>query len=541
MGQAVIRPKPVVLAVIDGWGVAVPWGGNASSLAKTPFFNLAKQRYPYTTLLASGAAVGLPPNERGNSEVGHLNIGSGQIAHEALPAITEAINDGSFFTNPVLVKAFEQANSSGRAVHIMGLTSNGGIHSHIDHLFALLDMAEKLGTKEICIHVITDGRDTPPFVAQEFCAKVNERLRQLGRGRICTVMGRYFAMDRDHRWDRIQKAYRAITEGVGPTARTAEAAVAAAYRDGFSDEFIPPTVIQGENNSFRPLQDGDSLIFYNFRGDRAREITQALVQPYIDDFPRIKRINNLYFVGFTYYKEGLPIEVAFRPKNVEFPLARVISEANLKQLHVAESEKYAHVTYFFNAGHEDPYPSEDRVVVPSPKVSSYDQTPQMATKEVTAEVLKGIDKYDFIILNYAAPDMVGHTGNLRSAIAACEAVDQSLAEIGQEVERRGGVFIVTADHGNVELMVNVKTGEPDTEHSANPVPFLLVSPHFLNRQLRNDGKLSDIAPTLIEIMSLSKPQEMTGQSLLMSTTPASSAATGVDASTQATETAPATR
>lgn len=506
--------KTVVLAVIDGWGVAPNWGGNAVSLAKTPFFNMATKSYPHTILQASGEAVGLPANERGNSEVGHLNIGSGQIVLESLPVITSAIKDGSFLKSETLNAAFNNAKTNGKNVHIIGLVSDGGIHSHVDHLYALLDMAKALQMPNVCIHAITDGRDTPPFDAESHLSRVNEYLGKLGFGAICTVSGRYYAMDRDHRWERIEKTYRAMTEGVGPVAPSAEAAVAAAYRDGYSDEFIPPTVIQGANNSYRPIQDGDSIIFFNFRGDRARELTQTFVKPDFDGFTRKVVCNNLYFVGFTYYQEGLPMEVAFKPRNVSKPLSHILSTANLRQLHVAESEKYAHVTYFFNGGHEEAYKNEDRIVVPSPKVPSYDQIPQMSSVEVTDTVLKNLNNYDFIILNYACPDMVGHTGNLRAAIKACEAVDAGLARIYEEIRKTNGLLIVTADHGNAEQMVNPKTGEPDTEHSNNPVPFLITGHAALGLQLRDGGTLADVSPTILQILGLPPSDEMTGKTLL---------------------------
>ena len=509
-----MRPKPIVLAVIDGWGVAPPWGGNAISLAKIPFLNSVKQIFPYSTLEASGEAVGLPKGERGNSEVGHLTIGSGQVANESLPVINASITDRTFFTNPALVEAFDRATKTGASVHILGLVSDGGIHSHIDHLYALLDMAAERHCNNICIHAFTDGRDTAPFVSQEHLSRLNEKLRQIGFGRICTVSGRYYAMDRDHRWDRVEKTYRAMTEGVGPTARTAEAAVATSYRDGFSDEFIIPTVIQGDNNSFQPIQDGDSVIFFNFRGDRAREITQALVKKDFTDFSRPKVLQNLYFIGFTYYQEGLPIVVAFRPRNLTQPLSAVISAAHLKQLHVAESEKYAHVTYFFNAGSENAFPGEDRVVVPSPTAPSYDQVPQMATSEVAQAVIKGLNQFDFIILNFAAPDMVGHTGNLRAAIESCEAVDEALKTIFEAMDKENSLLIITADHGNVEQMVNPKTGEPDTEHTNNPVPLYFVGELAKGWNIRA-GSLSDLAPTILGLMGLSPSSEMTGKNLIV--------------------------
>ncbi len=509
-------PKPVVLAVIDGWGVAPHWGGNAVSLAKTPFMNMAMKSYPHSILEASGKAVGLPDKERGNSEVGHLNIGAGQIVHESLPAITAAIEDGSFAKSPPLVEAFSRAKKTGNAVHIIGLCSNGGIHSHIDHLYALLKMAKELQSTKVYIHCITDGRDTPPFDAQTHLSHLNKQLQAFGFGVVATVSGRYFAMDRDHRWERIEKTYRAMTEGVGQVAHSAEGAVAAAYRDGFSDEYINPTVIQGEGNSYQPIKSGDSVIFFNFRGDRARELTQAIVKPDFDGFARKVVLENIYFVGFTFYQEGLPIEVAFKPRDVTEPLAKILSNAGLKQLHVAESEKYAHVTYFFNGGSEETVPGEDRVVLPSPKASSYDQVPAMASAAVTETVIQNFDKYDFIILNYAPPDMVGHTGNLRAAIKACEAVDQGLAAIYGAIQQHGGVLMVTADHGNAEQMVNPKTGEPDTEHTNSPVPFAIVADQLGSMMLRATGKLSDIAPTILQLFGLPKSAEMTGESLIVS-------------------------
>jgi 2,3-bisphosphoglycerate-independent phosphoglycerate mutase len=514
MAAAPKRPRPVVLAVIDGWGIAPHWGGNAVTLARVPFMNKARQESPHTTLQASGEGVGLPPNERGNSEVGHLNIGAGQVVLQYFPSITKAIQDKTFFSNEVLLEAFTRAKKNGKRVHIIGLTSPGGIHSHIDHLYAILEVAKQQQVTEVCIHAITDGRDTPPFVAQEFLSNINTKLHELGFGAICTVAGRYYTMDRDHRWERVEKSYRAMVEGVGPTAISAEAAVAAAYRDGYSDEFIPPTIVQGKANSFKPIMDGDSIIFFNFRGDRAREITQALMKPNFDGFDRKKTLQDLYFVGFTYYEEGLPIHVAFKPHNVDQSLAGVIAQAGLRQLHVAESEKYAHVTYFFNGGSEHPVKGEDRIVIPSPHVPSFDQVPEMSTSQIADTVINNLSRYDFVVLNFACPDMVGHTGNLRAAIKACEAVDAALSRIYVEVAKRGGILVITADHGNVEQMVNPKTGEPDTEHSSNPVPFIVMGSAVDSFQLKEGGTLSDVAPTILHIMSLVKPAVMTGNSLL---------------------------
>lgn len=509
------RPKPIVLAVLDGWGIAPNWGGNAVTLARTPFINMAEKNYPFTPLQASGEWVGLPHAERGNSEVGHLNIGSGQIVQESFPAITSSIADGTFFKNPVLIKAFQRAKQNNKAVHIMGLVSDGGIHSHINHLYALLDMAKQQSVTNVFIHAFTDGRDTPPFNAQEYLAHLNTKLQELGFGAVVTVEGRYYAMDRDHRWDRVEKVYRAITEGVGQTIGTAEGAVALAYRDGYSDEFIPPTVVEQPGRAFPTLQDGDSFIFFNFRGDRAREITQSLVVQNFDGFNRRRVIKDLFFVGFTYYQEGLPIEVAFKPRDVKEPLSYVLSKNNIKQLHVAETEKYAHVTYFFNGGQETEFPNEQRILIPSPKVGSYDQVPEMSTAGITQAVIDNINNYDFIILNYACPDMVGHTGNLRATIQACEAVDKGMQRIYEVISKINGLLIVTADHGNAEQMVNPRTGEPDTEHSNNPVPFVITGAEALTMKLRDGGALSDVAPTILDIMGLQPSSEMTGKTLII--------------------------
>ncbi len=510
------RPHPVVLTVIDGWGIAPPWGGNATTLAKVPFMNKAMKDFPHTQLQASGEGVGLPHSERGNSEVGHLNIGAGQVVLQYFPAITKSIADKSFYTNPTIVEAFTRAKESKKKVHILGLASPGGIHSHIDHLYALLEVAKQQDFKDVVIHAITDGRDTPPFISQEHLAHLNDKLKELGFGTIGTVAGRYYTMDRDHRWERIEKSYRAMVEGVGATAPTAEAAVAAAYRDGYSDEFIPPTIIQGEKNSFSPIMDGDSIIFFNFRGDRAREISQALMKPNFDSFNRKKALADIFFVGFTFYEENLPVHVAFKPHNVAKSLAEVISEAGLSQLHVAESEKYAHVTYFFNGGNEEPIKGEERIVVPSPHVPSYDQVPEMSTAQIASTVISHIKQYDFIVLNFACPDMVGHTGNLRAAISACEAVDKALSELDAAIRKEGGVLLITADHGNVEQMVNPKTGEPDTEHTNNPVPFILSGSGLDVIKLKAQGTLSDVAPTVINLMGLTKPESMTGSTLIES-------------------------
>lgn len=508
------RPKPVILVIADGWGVGPIWGGNAMSLANLPFFRKACQIYPNTVIQAAGEAVGLPAGERGNSEVGHLTMGSGHVALESYPSISKAITEGTFFSNPALARAFDLAKANNKAVHLMGLVSPGGIHSHLTHLYALLDMAKQRGVSQVYIHAFTDGRDAPPFSSQSFLSQVDTKCREIGLGQIVTISGRYYAMDRDMHWERIEKVYKAMTECVGRVAHSPAAAVAAAYRDGFSDEFIPPTVVQGEGYQPKPLQDGDSVIFFNFRGDRAREITRAIVEPNFDGFARKITLKNLYFAGFTFYQEGLPIQCAFRPGNIFKPLAFVLAQNNLKQLHLAESEKYAHVTYFFNGGIEKPFPGEERIIIPSPRVPSYDQMPAMSSVQVGDTVLKNFGSFDFIVVNFANPDMVGHSGNLKATIQACEAVDIQIKRIADEVTIKGGVMFFTGDHGNAEQKVNPMTGEPDTEHTANPVPLLLVSENPALYKLRPGGGLSDVAPTILDIMGLQISDEMTGHSLL---------------------------
>jgi len=507
--------QPVVLVIIDGWGIAPSWGGNAISLAKIPVYNQLVRGYPNTLLGASGVAVGLPENEKGNSEVGHLNIGAGQVVHESLTSISQAITDGSFFTNQPLNTAFDRVKQADSALHLIGLVSDGGVHSHIDHLFALIDMAKKKEISKLYIHAITDGRDTPPFVAQHFLSQTEEKLRQVGIGQICSVTGRYFAMDRDRRWDRIEKFYRAITEGVGRVSPSVEAAVAQAYREGVSDEFIPPTIINGEGKMSVPIRDGDELVCFNFRADRSRELAHALISDKFSEFNRRITLKDIKMTAFTFYQEDLPVAVAFRPRDVHYPLSRVLSEAGLRHLHVAESEKYAHVTYFFNGGEEKPFPGEQRIVIPSPKVATYDQTPEMSTAQLAQAVVENMSKYAFTVCNIAAPDMIAHTGNLRATVIACEATDQALGQIYNQAKKDNAIMLITADHGNAEQLVDPKTGEPDTEHNNGPVPFIVVGESARGWKLRQNGVLADIAPTILNIFNLSQPSEMTGQTLIL--------------------------
>lgn len=507
--------KPMVLVVVDGWGIAAPWGGNATAVAKTPFINEMWRTMPKAILGAAEQAVGLPPHERGNSEVGHLNIGCGQIVHQDLPSISTTIEDGSFFKNQTLKKAFEYVKEHNSQIHFMGLLGDGGVHSHISHLFALMDMAKKEGVDRVILQLFTDGRDTPPTEAMKYIGMVERKIREVGFGQIASIGGRYYGMDRENHWERIEPAYRVLTEGVGPTeSLSAMSAVSEAYRKGQSDEFIMPTAIRGKNQEKLFIKDNDAIIFFNYRGDRAREITQALVKPEFDAFKRVVVRKNLFYVTFTSYQEGLPVEVAFSPKKVTSPLAKVLSDEGWRQLHIAETAKYPHVTYFFNGGLEKPFKGEDRVLIDSPKIPTYEQKPEMSAFKITDEVINRLNKYDFILINFANCDMVGHSGNIRATAKAVEAVDSCLSKIKKEVEKIKGSLIITADHGNCEQMINNITGGPDTEHTCNPVPFFFFSPaRAVN--LRTTGILSDIAPTILEFYDIEIPEDMMGKSLLI--------------------------
>jgi len=512
--------EKVILVILDGWGWAPAWGGNAVEIAETRNFDRCWQKYPHTTLRAAEEAVGLPRHEPGNSEVGHLNLGCGLAVRQNLPGISREISEGTFFKNPILLEAMENAKKNSSNLHLLGLVSDGGIHSHILHLFALLDFIKKQDFSRVYLHMITDGRDTDPMKALSFLSELEEKIHQVGIGRVASVMGRYFAMDRDNRWDRIQKAYDVLTSGIGAKAETAEQAISASYRRGKYDEFIEPTVLENEKEKFTPIQDKDSVIFFNFRSDRTKELTWAFVLKDFSHFDRKKFFPNLYFATFAFheeYEEGLPVKVVFRPKTILHPLAKVLADAGLKQFHIAETEKYAHVTYFFNGGHEKQFSGEERILVPSPKIATYDLKPEMSAEDVTAKVLKKHSSYDFTIVNFANPDMVGHTGNLKAAIRACEFVDLCLGKIVQSGLEQKKVIIITADHGNAEQMINPNTGEPHTEHTTNPVPFIVLSdnPAWQNPLRQGeDLAISDVAPTILKIMNLAIPDEMTGKSLV---------------------------
>ncbi|MBC7342316.1 MAG: 2,3-bisphosphoglycerate-independent phosphoglycerate mutase [Clostridia bacterium] len=509
-----------MLVVLDGWGVSQRAEGNATVEANLPNFRWLNHHYPSTTLNASGEAVGLPEGQMGNSEVGHLNIGAGRIVYQEFTRISRAIKDGSFFVNPVLLGAVAQARK-GHALHLMGLVSPGGVHSHSQHLYALLELARQNGLKRVYVHAFLDGRDVPPASAQEYLADLEATCKNLGVGRIATVMGRYYAMDRDRRWERTARAYRAMVLGEGERATSAEAAVSQAYARGVTDEFVEPTVIiDGEEGQPVGLvAPEDAVIFFNFRADRARQLTRAFVDDDFQGFERPRGKLGVHFVCFTEYDVTIKAPVAFPPQELTNTFGQVIANRGLRQLRIAETEKYAHVTFFFNGGVEEPNPGEDRVLIPSPKVATYDLKPEMSAYQVTEEVLRRLDsrQYQVVILNFANPDMVGHTGVMKAAVQAIEAVDNCLGRIAEKVRQLGGSLLITGDHGNVEQMLEEDTGQPHTAHTTNPVPFILVDDELREAgvSLRSGGALRDIAPTMLELLDIPKPAEMSGVSLLV--------------------------
>lgn len=507
-----MKKKPVMLMILDGWGIAPPSPTNAVTRARTPHLDFYFNRYPHSQLQCSGEAVGLPEGQMGNSEVGHLSIGSGRIIYQSLTRITRAVKDGSLETNPVLVKAMEKARDNGKKLHLLGLLSDGGVHSHIDHLLGLLAMAKKQGVEKVYVHAFLDGRDTPPQSAAPFLEQVEKACQELEVGRIATVSGRYYAMDRDKRWDRIQQVYDIMTGGEGQEAASAAEGLEAAYAAGQTDEFVVPFRVAGVDGT---VEQGDSLIFFNFRPDRARELTHAFTDTEFQGFPRKEDQLPVHFVTMTEYEKSIQAPVAFPPEEIRDTLAEVVSKAGLHQLHIAETEKYAHVTFFFNGGREQPFPNEDRILVPSPKVATYDLQPEMSAYLVTEKLQEALDKdlYDLVILNFANPDMVGHTGSLEAAVKALEAVDECVGSLADKVLQKGGALCITADHGNLEEMEDPVTHAPMTAHTTNPVPFLVVGAEA-GTQVENGG-LSDIAPTLLELLDLPKPEAMTGHSLLI--------------------------
>lgn len=502
----------VALIILDGWGENDSCSGNAVCQARTPVMDRLVAQWPHAHLSASGRDVGLPDGQMGNSEVGHLNIGAGRIVYQDLTRISLAIEDGSFFDNPALSAICTQIAASGKKLHLLGLVSDGGVHSHISHIDALVKMAGQAGISQICIHAFMDGRDTPPSSGRGFLADLEDRLQQLGAGRIATVTGRYWAMDRDNRWDRVERAYRAMVEGVGTPVASAAAAMEQAYAAGQTDEFVEPCII----GTPATIDDGDGVIFFNFRADRAREITRALTFVDFDGFARRKVPQLSSYVCLTEYDETFDLPVAFATESYPDILADVLAGASLKQLRIAETEKYAHVTFFFNGGVESAWSGEDRVLIPSPKeVATYDQKPSMSAFEVTDEMLKRVatGDYQFIVLNFANCDMVGHTGVLSAAIEAVETVDTCLGRVVDAVVDAGGALLITADHGNCEQMAGAG-GQSHTAHTSNRVPLILVDPQRSKQPLA-DGILADLAPTVIELLGLEQPDAMTGRSLLV--------------------------
>jgi len=509
--------KPLLLMILDGWGHREELEGNAIAQANIPNFHHLEESYPHTFLEASGEAVGLPEGQMGNSEVGHLNMGAGRVVYQELTRINKAIKDRTFFKNVVLMEAMKNARLQNKAFHFMGLLSDGGVHSHIAHLFALLDMAKEQGLKEVYIHVILDGRDVLPQSGKQYIIQLEQKIRALGIGKIASVSGRYYVMDRDHRWERLEKAYQALVMGEGKFAAGALAALESSYDVRVTDEFVPPTVIVDEaGKAVGTIQEGDSVLFFNFRSDRAREIAHAIVDAEVTEFacPVHPKVN---FVCMTSYEDTICTPIAFPQQNLKNTLGEVLSLSGLKQLRIAETEKYAHVTFFFNGGIEEPDPGEERILVPSPKVATYNLQPEMSAPELTQKLLEQLRKntYDVIILNFANPDMVGHTGVLSATIKAVEAVDRCLGEIVAELQKMEGTLLVTADHGNAEAKVDLETDLPLTAHSINKVPFILVNDQFKGQKMRETGALCDVAPTMLELLNIPKPAEMTGQSLIM--------------------------
>lgn len=501
--------KPLVLCIMDGFGHNPQATGNAIAAAKKPNLDKLFAECPHTLIGASGMDVGLPDGQMGNSEVGHTNIGAGRVVYQELTRITKSIADGDFFDNEALSAAMKAA-AQGHALHLFGLLSDGGVHSHIEHLYGLLEMAKRNGVKDVYVHCFMDGRDVPPSSGKDYVQQLEAKMAQLGIGKIASVMGRYYAMDRDNRWDRVEKAYSAMVLGEGEHSASAAAAMQASYDAQVTDEFVLPTVIDGG----APIKAGDSVVFFNFRPDRAREITRTLVDPAFDGFTRKNGFFAVNFVCFTQYDATMPnVQVAFHPQSLKNTFGEYISDLGKTQLRIAETEKYAHVTFFFNGGKEEPYKNEDRALVKSPKVATYDLQPEMSAYEVCDEMVRRIEseKYDVIILNFANCDMVGHTGVFDAAVKAVEAVDTCVGRIVEALAKVGGAMLLTADHGNADKMYEAD-GSPFTAHTTNPVPLLVYG--VPGAKLREGGRLADLAPTMLKLMGLAQPQEMTGESII---------------------------
>lgn len=502
--------KPLALIIMDGYGYNPDSYGNAIAAADTKNMDRLTATCPHTLIGASGMNVGLPDGQMGNSEVGHTNIGAGRIVYQELTRISKSIVDGDFFENPELLAAMENCKAKNSALHIMGLLSDGGVHSHIEHLFGLLELARRSGVTNVFIHGFLDGRDVPPMSGAEFTSALYKKTQELGVGSIATIIGRYYAMDRDNRWERVQQAYNAMVKGEGERVPCPYDAVQASYRAGVTDEFVKPIVVEGT----QPIKNGDSVIFFNFRPDRAREISRTLIDPEFSGFPRENGPLDVCFVCMTQYDATMPnVRVAFRPQSLSNTFGEYISKNGLHQLRIAETEKYAHVTFFLSGGVEQPYEGEDRALIPSPKVATYDLLPEMSAYEVTEELLSRIasDVYDVIILNFANCDMVGHTGVFEAAKKAVEVVDECLGRVVDAILAKGGAALITADHGNADKMYE-PDGSPFTAHTTNEVPLVLVGQ---DGALREGGCLADLAPTMLKILGLPQPAEMTGKSILL--------------------------
>ena len=500
--------KPLVLMILDGFGIA-PKEGNAIVAASTPNLDRILKENPVTKIGASGLDVGLPDGQMGNSEVGHTNIGAGRIVYQELTRITKSAEEGDMEKNPALLNAMQSAKENGKALHFMGLLSDGGVHSHNTHLYALLKMAKSLGLEKVFVHCFLDGRDVPPSSGKDYVKELMEKLSEIGVGKVATVMGRYYAMDRDNRWERVEKAYAAMVYGEGLRADCPVCAVQHSYDENVTDEFVVPTVVDGA----QPIESGDSVIFYNFRPDRAREITRTLVDPDFTGFERKKGFFPLNYVCMTQYDATMPnVDVAYKPESLENTFGEYLSKNDLTQLRIAETEKYAHVTFFFNGGVEKQYPGEDRILVKSPAVATYDLQPEMSAYEVTDKMVEAVrsGKYDALILKYANCDMVGHTGVFEAAVKAVEAVDTCIGRVEAAVKEMGGCILLTADHGNADRMVD-DDGTPFTAHTTNPVPFCVINHPC---ELREGGRLADIAPTMLKVLGLPQPAEMTGESII---------------------------
>jgi 2,3-bisphosphoglycerate-independent phosphoglycerate mutase len=512
------RPKPIVLTVLDGWGFRAETRGNAVALARKPNYDELLRRFPNTLIQTSGPSVGLPEGQMGNSEVGHMNMGAGRVVHMDITRVDLLIANKQLEQVPLFRQAMDRGRE--RQLHFLGLLSDGGVHSHINHLFALLEMARQHKVEKVLVHCFMDGRDTPPNSGRDFVRQLQQKMRELGVGEIATIVGRYYAMDRDNRWERIELAYRAVTHGEAET-RSGDpvAALQSSYEQGVSDEFVKPVIItRSKDTSASPvglIRDDDAVIFYNFRADRARQMTYALAGPDFDKFSDPKRPKNLSYVAMAKYDKKWPwLQAVLTPEKLEHILAQVFQELQYKNLRCAETEKYAHVTYFFNGGVEKPFNGEERILVPSPKVATYDLKPEMSAGGITETVVRAIEKdeFDAIIMNYANADMVGHSGKLEAAIKAVEAVDAGLGRIYQAMKPRGGAWIITADHGNAETMIDPTTGGPHTYHTTNPVPLLCITENE-QLQLSPGGALRDIAPTMLGILGEPLPTDMTGKDL----------------------------